>query len=155
MKPSQISDPYKRLGLDRNATAEEIKKSYRRAAIIWHPDKNKDPNAKTEFRAIQEAYESITEPIPELLKEFREFREEFDKDINDMKRSLDVRLETLTIVLGNLRYNRPFNSVQEVHEFEKKLSTLSTLEQFLEKEIPHVGFMIYGIRNKFSDYFFH
>lgn len=51
-----IPDYYKLLGLNRNATKEEIKKAYRKLALQFHPDKNKSPNAHTLFIEINEAY---------------------------------------------------------------------------------------------------
>lgn len=36
------SDYYDILGVDRNASADEIKKAYRRLALEWHPDRHKD-----------------------------------------------------------------------------------------------------------------
>jgi curved DNA-binding protein len=56
----EYKDYYKILGVDKNATQEEIKKKYRKLAIKYHPDKN--PNNKSseeKFKAIAEAYEVI------------------------------------------------------------------------------------------------
>lgn len=54
-------DYYAVLEVNRNATDEDIKKSYRKLAMKWHPDKN--PNNKQEaeaqFKKISEAYEVI------------------------------------------------------------------------------------------------
>ena len=48
---------YKILGIDENASPEEIKKSYRKLARKYHPDRNPDqPDAEERFKAIQEAY---------------------------------------------------------------------------------------------------
>ncbi|TNN18600.1 DnaJ subfamily C member 5 isoform 1 [Schistosoma japonicum] len=48
---------YAILEVDRNATAEEIRKSYRRLALKYHPDKNvKDPGASEKFKEINRAH---------------------------------------------------------------------------------------------------
>ena len=47
---------YKRLGLNRSATREEIKKAYRKLALEFHPDINKNPDAHERFIEINEAY---------------------------------------------------------------------------------------------------
>ncbi|CAA7023197.1 unnamed protein product, partial [Microthlaspi erraticum] len=50
---------------DKSATEDDLKKSYRRLAMKWHPDKN--PNSKTEaeakFKQISEAYEASHFPF--------------------------------------------------------------------------------------------
>ena len=54
---------YRILGLTEQATAEEIKKSFRRLAREHHPDHNPDqPDAEERFKAIQEAYDVLSDP---------------------------------------------------------------------------------------------
>src|SRR3954469_468137 len=56
-------DYYKILELPPYATADDIKQSYRRLAMIYHPDKNQDdPYAVVQFNEIKEAYETLTHP---------------------------------------------------------------------------------------------
>ena len=58
-----MKDYYKILGLNKNATEDEIKKAYRKLAKKWHPDKNRDnPKAEEKFKEIQEAYETLSDP---------------------------------------------------------------------------------------------
>lgn len=51
-----MKDYYKILGISKNATADEIKKAYRKLAVKYHPDKNKELDAAEKFREIAEAY---------------------------------------------------------------------------------------------------
>lgn len=53
-----MSDHYSTLGIDRGASAEEIKRAYRRAASQHHPDKGGDKNR---FQAIEEAYRTLSD----------------------------------------------------------------------------------------------
>jgi curved DNA-binding protein len=56
-------DYYKILGIDKNATQEEIKKAYRKLARKHHPDLNpNDKNAKSNFQQINEANEVLSDP---------------------------------------------------------------------------------------------
>lgn len=47
-------DYYKILGVDRIASERQIKKSFRKLAVKYHPDKNKSPDAEKKFRDIAE-----------------------------------------------------------------------------------------------------
>ncbi len=58
----QQKDYYKILGIDKNASYDEIKKAYRRLAAKYHPDKNKSPDAEKKFKEIQKAYEVLSDP---------------------------------------------------------------------------------------------
>lgn len=53
---------YTILGLPRDATVNEIKKSYRKLARRYHPDVSKDPNAEEKFKQVKEAYEVLKDP---------------------------------------------------------------------------------------------
>lgn len=55
-------DYYAVLGLSRDASPEEIKKSYRRRAHKFHPDRNKEPDAEDKFKEAAEAYEVLSDP---------------------------------------------------------------------------------------------
>lgn len=55
-------DYYQILGVSRDASKEELKRSYRRLARKYHPDVNKEPGAEDRFKEINRAYEVLSEP---------------------------------------------------------------------------------------------
>jgi DnaJ-class molecular chaperone len=55
-----VDDYYSALELNKNASMDEIRKSFRTLALKYHPDKNKDEGSKEKFMKIVEAYEVLS-----------------------------------------------------------------------------------------------
>ena len=58
---SSKKDYYDVLGIQRSASKEEIKNSYRKLALQYHPDRNKSPGAEEKFKEISEAYAVLSD----------------------------------------------------------------------------------------------
>ena len=73
-------DYYEVLGLNKDATEQDIKKAFRRLAMQYHPDRNKAPDAEEKFKEINEAYAVLSDV---------DKRREYDKQYaNEFKESL-------------------------------------------------------------------
>lgn len=57
---STTRDLYDILGVSKTASESEIKSAYRKAALKWHPDKNKEAGATEKFKEVNEAYEVLS-----------------------------------------------------------------------------------------------
>ena len=69
-----MKDYYYILGLNKNATIDDIKKAYRKLSLKFHPDKNENDTFFTErFKEIQEAYEILSDNYK---------RQKYDNDFN-------------------------------------------------------------------------
>lgn len=69
-------DYYKTLGVDKNATEQQIKSAYRKLAMKYHPDKTKgDKAAEEKFKEVNEAYEVLSDP--EKKKKYDQFGDEW------------------------------------------------------------------------------
>eukprot|EP00441_Pelagodinium_beii_P012218 CAMPEP_0197698260 /NCGR_PEP_ID=MMETSP1338-20131121/119069_1 /TAXON_ID=43686 ORGANISM="Pelagodinium beii, Strain RCC1491" /NCGR_SAMPLE_ID=MMETSP1338 /ASSEMBLY_ACC=CAM_ASM_000754 /LENGTH=163 /DNA_ID=CAMNT_0043281613 /DNA_START=40 /DNA_END=529 /DNA_ORIENTATION=- len=57
-------DPFKVLGVSRDASQEEVKAAYRKLALKWHPDRNADNKAEAEakFKQVSKAYSIVSDP---------------------------------------------------------------------------------------------
>jgi curved DNA-binding protein len=58
----EFRDYYARLGLEKNATQDDIKRAYRKLARKYHPDVSKEPDAEVQFKEVAEAYEVLKDP---------------------------------------------------------------------------------------------
>ena len=94
-------DYYSVLGVDRDATPEEVKRAYRQMARKYHPDVSTEPDAEEKFKEVNAAYEVLSDP------EKRAMYDRFGKegmsgfggfDFGDMRDPFDIFAE----VFGNL-----------------------------------------------------
>ena len=53
---------YEIMGLQRDASQEDVKRAFRRLAMEFHPDRNKDEGAEEKFKAVAAAYEVLSDP---------------------------------------------------------------------------------------------
>lgn len=85
-------DYYKALGLDKNASADNIKKAYRKLALKYHPDKNpNNSEAEEKFKRISEAYAVLSDP--EKKKQYDSFgSDQFSRQYSqeDIFRNFDL-----------------------------------------------------------------
>ena len=58
---SSKRDDYEILGVQKDASKEEIKNVYRKLALQYHPDRNKEPSAEQKFKDISEAYAVLSD----------------------------------------------------------------------------------------------
>ncbi len=69
---AQTKDYYKDLGVERSASAEQVKKAYRKQALQYHPDRNPDdPEAEERFKEVSEAYEVLSDPEKRRVYDLR------------------------------------------------------------------------------------
>jgi hypothetical protein len=82
----RFSDYYQLLGLNLNASLEDIKKAYRQKARLYHPDINHEPDAKDKFILVTEAYEFLVanygklghddEAYRQAMEDWRKYRQD-------------------------------------------------------------------------------
>ena len=103
---------YDLLGVDRNASSEDIKKAYRNQAKKWHPDLNKDPKAPEMAKKINEAKEI-------LLDETK--RREYDLYLDNYKSNIYDNLDKQNKT--NKNYNEPIYDNTKDDYYEEKTYT--------------------------------
>jgi len=114
-----MKDYYELLELDRDASQEQIRKSYRRLALKYHPDRNPgDPKAEENFKKIAEAYGVLIDPVK---------RSEYDQWLRTGAQE--------RVAGGGFRYSQ-----EEIFQDLFKDPTFSRVFQDLFREFEKAGF---------------
>ena len=99
---------YQILGINNSASNKEIKKAYRKLALKYHPDKNKNPNAKEKILEINKSYDTLSDP--------------------DKRKKYDIELNNNSLKKDNFN-NKPyftqddiFNNVFKIYHLFKNIN---------------------------------
>jgi DnaJ-class molecular chaperone len=114
---------YTILEIPETANADEIKKSYRRLSMLYHPDKNNNSNATEKFQKISEAYETLGDP--------------------DKKKHYDMTRTNPFLNLNSnifFRTNEVNSHEQEQHLVDELFSTLFGFGSFSNPNAQNVRF---------------
>ncbi|MBN2880950.1 DnaJ domain-containing protein [Candidatus Woesearchaeota archaeon] len=116
--PSKTSNLYERLGLNSNATLDEIKNAYRKSALLWHPDKREDKlEAQVEFIAISESYEILSD--------------EFSRNQYDLEHRVKDAPKTESDTERSERIKKRYEFYKNMFDaMEEKFPTLSGLNKY-------------------------
>ena len=123
-------DYYKILNVNKDATTEEIKKSYHKLALKFHPDKNSNKKeAENKFKEIVEAYEVLSDENKRnryniSMKLNEEYKFELSPDI--------------------LKFSRYFFSEENINKFQDLAGNVN-------KEINNMGFNLENVFNSFMN----
>lgn len=104
-----MADFYKTLEIDKTASADEIKKAYRKLAMKWHPDRNPDdPNAEERFKDVSEAYAVLSDAQKrQQYDQFgdRQFHQQFSTEDNLRDFNIDDILGQMGMKSGGFSFN--------------------------------------------------
>jgi len=137
----QLKDYYSLLEIKPSATADEVKKAFRRLAHQYHPDKkNNNPYASTQFAEIKEAYEVLINPVKkEHYLQQRWYAQSTGKNIkhqtvtpvNVLKQVLALDRYVSRIDMHRIDHRGLFAHIQDI----LPESTIDILNSFNEQDV--------------------
>lgn len=105
-----MRDYYQILRVRDDATAEEIKTSYRRLALRLHPDRNEQANAMEKFMEVQQAYEVLSDPVRKRQYDLKRVLERSMPDlIEELRRDLLGEKIRMIVSRQQVKTGEPFS----------------------------------------------
>lgn len=132
-----LQNHYKILGVNTNASAAEIKSSFRKLALEWHPDKNSSKSATEKFIEINTAYEILVDSYKRL---------EYDKLCSDYLNSTQLENAEFNNSIFN-EYQKWTNDIQQKSSERAKMAYSDFLKEvgFKIKRSFNFSFTLIGI----------
>ena len=125
---------YDNLGITKEATDDEIKKAYRKLAIKFHPDKNKEESAKEMFSKISEAYEVLSNKNKKEMYD-KYGKEGVNNNISENQSQSNDFFENMFGMnnMGKMNKNKP--TIQQIEITLEQFYTGCKIKKSFEKNI--------------------
>ena len=131
-----MKDYYYILGIDKNATSDEIKKAYRKLGVKFHPDKNDGDNFFEErFKEINEAYETLIDFNKRKVYDDSRFFTKSESYYRTNNSSDNIRKPTNESSIPKQEYTKPKNDTEqfEINDTLKRIEPTSEICTFCGK----------------------
>jgi molecular chaperone DnaJ len=136
-------DYYKALNVSPSASADEIRKAFRKLALLYHPDKNKASSAQGIFREIREAYEILRDPVKRADYNYRRYASAAKQSARPLAENPSEILHTAARLANKISHLDPFRINLDLLSFEiRDILSEHNLSVLLQSNDPVINLQI-------------
>lgn len=139
---------YEILGVSKNATEDEIKKAYKKLALLYHPDKLKGEKGTHHFQKINQAYQILSDPKKRMLYDCEQDSFGLGEEV------MNTLLSVFMNLINQYKNNKPksYKKKEATNKEILKLKIPVTVEELYKGEIKKVVVKVKRRRNDLYDY---